>query len=436
MLDSTFKKIVAVSGVAAALVIVSAILGFWGLGGGFWAALVAFLSLPAIAYSAYMVMALRQTVQDCSQLIGQVIKGDLSARINRITTRDEIGIIQHRLNNLVDIIDLHARGKDALIYEDSDTEYYRKISRSPLMEKLDHCVEASGEKSESIESLLSGVEAKPQKETVSELSRKLRIAIREWMDLCANMQDSIAKVSSGNSGAAAQSQKELSGMAHQAQINMESVATASEELAYSIREIGQRVTESSRIANLAVDHARQSNVIMNSLNEASDRIGNVVKLITTIAGQTNLLALNATIEAARAGDAGRGFAVVATEVKSLADQTAKATDDIAQQVGHIQSSTQSAVVAIQEIGATIDKISEISMAIASAVQEQSAVTDEMTRNIQQAANGTQQVSKVIETLEKAPGADNNKAANDARHSLNKLMEQLSVLDEEIRREAA
>lgn len=434
MVPSSFKKIVIFSGVAVICNLAAAILGFMGLKAGFWSALAACLGLPVMALVAYQAMELRQSIQDCSQLIGQVIKGDMAARINRITARDDIGIIQHRLNNLIDIIDLHARGKNALIYEDSNTEYYKKISHSPLMELLDACVDSG--KSESIEELLSGVEAKGAQTTVSELSRKLKVAIREWLDLCSRMQDSINRSTAAPAAMHTQSKLALVDAASKTQHNVETVAAASEELTYSIREIGERVRESSRIANLAVEHARQSNVIMNSLNNASDRIGNVVKLITTIAGQTNLLALNATIEAARAGDAGRGFAVVATEVKSLADQTAKATEEISQQIANIQSSTQSAVAAIQEIGVTINKISDISTAIATSINEQSTATDEITRNIHQAATGTQQVSQAIELLNAAVGSDNSTATNETRQSLNTLMEQLAVLDEEIRRDAA
>src|SRR5947199_633372 len=134
------------------------------------------------------------------------------------------------------------------------------------------------------------------------------------------------------------------------------------------------------MANDAVGQARVTNDRVSQLSKAASRIGDVVELINTIAGQTNLLALNATIEAARAGEAGRGFAVVATEVKALAEQTAKATGEISQQIGNIQSTTRDAVVAIQDISKTIARISEIATAIASAVEEQEAVTQQVSRN--------------------------------------------------------
>lgn len=178
----------------------------------------------------------------------------------------------------------------------------------------------------------------------------------------------------------------------EASTNVQSVASATEEMSSSVNEISRQVQESARIAGEAVVQARQTNDRVGELSKAAARIGDVVELINTIAGQTNLLALNATIEAARAGEAGRGFAVVAAEVKALAEQTAKATGEIGQQISGIQSATEHSVSAIHEIGQTIGRMSEISATIASAVEEQGAATQEISRNVQRAAAGTQQVT--------------------------------------------
>ncbi|MBR0834083.1 methyl-accepting chemotaxis protein [Bradyrhizobium manausense] len=189
----------------------------------------------------------------------------------------------------------------------------------------------------------------------------------------------------------------------EASANVQSVSSASEEMTSSISEIGRQVQESARVADIAVGQAQRTNARVAELTKAASRIGDVVELINTIAAQTNLLALNATIEAARAGEAGRGFAVVATEVKALAEQTAKATGEIGQHIGAIQSATEDSVGAIKEIGDTIARMSEISSTIAAAVEEQGAATQEISRNIQHAAQGTSGVSANIGEVQRGAG---------------------------------
>ncbi|MEA1651503.1 methyl-accepting chemotaxis protein [Nitrospirillum sp. BR 11164] len=181
----------------------------------------------------------------------------------------------------------------------------------------------------------------------------------------------------------------------QASQSVHTVAAAAEELSASINEIGQQVARSTAIAGEAVDEAGRTQAKVESLVQAANRIGEVMTLISTIAGQTNLLALNATIEAARAGDAGKGFAVVASEVKSLANQTAKATEDIGAQIAAIQAATGDAASSIGAITGTITRINEIASAIASAVEEQGAATREIASNVQQAATGTSEIASNI-----------------------------------------
>jgi methyl-accepting chemotaxis protein len=185
--------------------------------------------------------------------------------------------------------------------------------------------------------------------------------------------------------------------------NVKAVAAAAEELAGSVDEIGRQVQRSAQIATDAVRQAKATDDRMNELAIASTRIGDAMKLITAVAEQTNLLALNATIEAARAGEAGRGFAVVAAEVKALAAQTVRATDEIGQQIAGIQTATQGSVSAIKEIGATIQRMSDIGATIASAVDQQGAATQDIARNVQEAAAGTAQVAANIGDVNAAAG---------------------------------
>ncbi len=187
----------------------------------------------------------------------------------------------------------------------------------------------------------------------------------------------------------------------EASSNVQTVASAAEELSSSIVEIGRQVEQSAAMAHRAVEEANSTNASVQGLAEGAQKIGEVVKLINDIAAQTNLLALNATIEAARAGDAGKGFAVVAGEVKALANQTAKATEEIASQISAIQGATMESVGAIRKIGKTIADIAETATSIAAAVEEQRAATQEIARNVQQAARGTSDVSRNIDGVSTA-----------------------------------
>ncbi|MBE0530694.1 MAG: cache domain-containing protein [Rhodospirillales bacterium] len=216
----------------------------------------------------------------------------------------------------------------------------------------------------------------------------------------------------------------------QASANVQTVASAAEELSGSIAEISRQVTQASQIASAAVTEAERTNVKVQGLAQAANKIGEVVALITDIAEQTNLLALNATIEAARAGDAGKGFAVVASEVKNLANQTAKATDEIGAQISSIQAATQEAVSAIDSITKTISKINEVNSGVASAVEEQGAATQEIARNVEQAAAGTQEVSSNIGGVSQAAN-DTGAAATQIQSAAAGLSRQSETLRIEV-----
>jgi methyl-accepting chemotaxis protein len=249
--------------------------------------------------------------------------------------------------------------------------------------------------------------------------------IIENVGSASNELENSAVILTKSSAATQQLSTVVAAASEETSTNVQSVASATEEMAGSINEIGRQVADSNRIANEAVDQAEKTDARIAQLSLAASRIGDVTKLITTIAEQTNLLALNATIEAARAGDAGRGFAVVAQEVKALAAQTAKATSEISTQIAGMQSATQDSVLAIKEISGTIGRVSEIAAAIAAAIEEQGAATQEIARNVQQAAIGSTQVATSI--------ADVNRGAGDTGSASSQVLSSAQLLSNENKR---
>ncbi|HET7108485.1 MAG TPA: methyl-accepting chemotaxis protein [Candidatus Acidoferrum sp.] len=220
----------------------------------------------------------------------------------------------------------------------------------------------------------------------------------------------------------------VSAAAEQVDKNLQTVATGTEEMGASIKEIAKNATEAAKVANSAVGVADKTNQTVMKLGESSAEIGEVIKVITSIAQQTNLLALNATIEAARAGEAGKGFAVVANEVKELAKETAKATEDISRKIETIQTDTKEAVEAIGSISSIINQVNDISSTIASAVEEQNATTNEMTRNVSDAARGSGEITKNISGVAEAAqstthgAGDSQKAAQQLAKMANEMKE--------------
>jgi methyl-accepting chemotaxis protein len=301
-----------------------------------------------------------------TRAMGSLASGDVRAEIPGRGNRDEIGdmatAIQVFKDNMVETERLRAEQKDA---EARQAEQ----RKADMMRLADQFEQAVGE----------------IVETVSSASSELEASAGTLSTTASHAQDLSTEVAAAS--------QEASG-------NVQAVASAVEELSSSVSEIARQVQESARIANEAVAQAGRTNERVGALSKAAARIGDVLELISTIAGQTNLLALNATIEAARAGEAGRGFAVVASEVKALAEQTAKATGEIAQQVSGIQAATEESVSSIKEIGGTIGRLSEISTAVSAAVEEQGAATQEISRNVQHAARGTQRVSSNIDDVQR------------------------------------
>jgi methyl-accepting chemotaxis protein len=297
----------------------------------------------------------------------RLAKGDLATAVPGTDRRDEVG----------------GMATTVLVFKDNMTETERLRAEQEQMK-----VRLATEQKAALNGMADGFERK-----IGSLVEMLSAGSSA---LEATARSLTATASQGNQRASA-----VAAAAEQASTGLHTVASASEELTASIGEISRQVAQSSKITSRAVADAKRTDAIVHALAEGAEKIGAVVGLITNIASQTNLLALNATIEAARAGDAGKGFAVVASEVKSLANQTGKATEEIGAQITQIQAATKEAVEAISGISSTIEEVSAIATAIAAAVEEQGAATSEIARNVQQTAQAAQEVTTSISAVSHA-----------------------------------
>ena len=266
-------------------------------------------------------------------------------------------------------------------------------------------------------------------EFAGKFEASVQAVVREVIADAGDMREA-AQTMSQTAGSASDRSKVVANACQEASENVQTVASAAEELSTSIAEIGQRVTQAAQVADKAAGDGQRTNQAVEGLAAAADKIGEVINLINNIASQTNLLALNATIEAARAGEAGKGFAVVASEVKSLASQTAKATDEISAQITAIQTETKQVVDNIQGICATILQVNEISSSIAAAVGEQGAATQEIAASVQRAASGTNAVSQNITSVTSAT-TQTGEVAQVVLQSSEKLAGKLQVLQREV-----
>ncbi len=293
-----------------------------------------------------------------AQVTGRLAEGDYAATVPHAAQRDEVGELARSLDVLKENA-ARARALEAeALRQQEQASADRREARLRMADRLDTAVGA----------------------IIGQLATS-SAALRQTAEGLAHAAEATGREATGAASGA-----------EQATNNVHSVAAAAEELAASVAEIGRQVGESARIATEAVGEARGTNDTVHGLAEAARRIDDVVRMIGDIAGQTNLLALNATIEAARAGEAGKGFAVVASEVKNLASQTSKATEEISQQIAAMQQATGRTVDAIGTIGSTIERMSDIAGSIAAAVEQQGATTREIARNVADAASRTSEVA--------------------------------------------
>jgi methyl-accepting chemotaxis protein len=294
--------------------------------------------------------------------------------------------------------------------------------------------QAEAERAAEQERVRAEAEAK-RKADMSALADAFEASVKQVVQTVGSAATEVQASSAAMASTADETNSQATAVAaasEQATANVQTVASAAEELSASINEIGRQVAQSATVAAQATERARATGTTVDGLAQAAAKINEVVSLINNIASQTNLLALNATIEAARAGEAGKGFAVVASEVKALANQTAKATEEIARQIGAVQGATQEAVSAIQGIAKTIEEVNQIATSIASAVEEQTAATKEISRNVQEAASGTQDVTRNIGSVTQA-ASETGQAAAQMRGAADELSKQAETLSTEVDR---
>ncbi len=364
------------------------------------------LIINIIVMLAAIMIALAATIVIVKRVVGSIAaiteemtalaEGDLTIEISGAGRSDEIG----HMAGAVEVFKANALERERLEAAAKEAE-----------------IRAEQEKKQAMEDLADKFEA-----NVGDVLKSVTSATSQ-LDSTAGAMSQMAERSLNEATAVASASE-------QASANVQTVASASEELSSSISEISRQVLESSRITSEAVVEAEKTNHSVAGLNEAAQKIGDVVDMINDIASQTNLLALNATIEAARAGEAGKGFAVVASEVKNLANQTAKATEEIGGQIAAMQQETNSAVDALSGITDTIGKINEIATSVSSAVEEQSAATQEITRNVEEASRGTQEVNQNIASVSEA-SKETGTASTQVQSASKELAEQAGQLNDAV-----
>jgi len=359
-----------------------------------------------------------------ADVAARAAKGDLDTRVLGIKRTDELGVLQNSINRLLDRAEAFSREAGAALKYASKGDYFRVILPEGMVGSFARRAEIINEGLQSMDNKSTSFT-----ENAGRMGANIKDVVGNVMSTATQIGQSSGEMAGVASDTSNQSST-VSTAAEEAAENVQSVAAATEEFSAAISEVAQQVQRSADLGKAAVDRAAHADETIQTLSNAASRIGEVVNLINDIAEQTNLLALNATIEAARAGDAGKGFAVVASEVKNLANQTARATDEIVEQIKSMQDVVNDAVHAIDEIGTSIKDIDEAGSAIAASVEEQRAVVTDISSSIQSAVGKVTVVAETISSV--SEGANTTSASvEQVRHAADDLQKRAEGLNRDV-----